>query len=65
MKKPAKEIKLPPALPRPSQYQCFRCDGTGRLCDICGESPKACCCEKDGIGDPTYSDCQDCGGKGR
>lgn len=49
---------LPPERPRPSR--CFRCDGTGRLCDICGESPTACRCSP-----PTFSDCQDCGGHGR
>jgi hypothetical protein len=26
---------------------CFRCDGTGELCDVCGEAMDACLCEED------------------
>ena len=26
---------------------CFRCDGTGLICDRCGESEAACSCEDD------------------
>lgn len=26
------------------QPMCFRCDGHGVLCDVCGESPDACQC---------------------
>lgn len=30
---------------------CFRCDGAGELCDVCGESPDACIClEEDSEG---------------
>lgn len=41
------------------QRRCFRCDGTGLICDICGESEAACNCLNEGE-DPTYSDCEDC-----
>lgn len=40
--------------------RCFRCDGHGFICDICGESEVACKCEE-----PTFSDCSDCGGTGK
>lgn len=41
--------------------KCFRCDGTGQICDECGESEAACQCE----GDHDFSDCEDCGGTGK
>ena len=40
--------------------KCFRCDGTGELCNICGESDLACQCE-DGF---DGYDCEDCNGSG-
>jgi hypothetical protein len=43
--------------------KCFLCDGTGLICDICGESEAACECEENGD-EPTYSECEDCGGTG-
>ncbi len=43
---------------------CFRCDGSGLICDVCGESKIACTCEADGGEEPQYSDCQDCDGSG-
>jgi len=54
-------------LNRPREKQsmsCFRCDGTGLICDICGESESACTCEKEGK-EPTYSECEDCEGTGK
>jgi hypothetical protein len=51
--------------------QCFNCDGTGQLCDICGESSKACGCEPDEIDahvaeyDEQYSVCPHCNGTGK
>jgi hypothetical protein len=43
--------------------KCFRCDGTGQICDICGESEAACRCLEDGE-EPTFSPCEDCHGTG-
>ncbi len=54
-----------PAAPRPKVSRCFRCDGTGFLCDICGEAPDACRCEQDGLGVPSQSACEDCAGTGK
>jgi len=48
----------------PVPTNCFRCDGTGNLCNICGESERACSCEDDGE-EPTYFECTDCDGTGR
>ncbi len=25
---------------------CFRCDGSGTICDVCGEAPEACHCPR-------------------
>ena len=40
--------------------KCFRCDGTGEICSICGESGEACGCEED----ERFEGCPDCGGTG-
>lgn len=37
---------------------CFRCDGTKRICNICGESGRACRCEEE-----DFSECPDCAPK--
>ncbi len=34
---------------------CFRCDGTKRICNICGESGRACRCEEE-----DFAECPDC-----
>ncbi len=34
---------------------CFRCDGTKRICNICGESGAACDCEEE-----NFNECPDC-----
>ena len=39
---------------------CFRCDGNGKLCNVCGESERACKCDE---GFDPY-ECPDCNGKG-
>lgn len=36
---------------------CFRCDGSKRICNICGESGRACDCEEE-----DFSECPDCCG---
>jgi hypothetical protein len=41
--------------------RCFRCNGSGRQCNVCGESLGACECE-DG---PEEVECPDCKGKGK
>lgn len=38
---------------------CFRCDGTEEICDICGESSAACTCGAEGE-EPTFSPCPEC-----
>lgn len=42
---------------------CFECNGTGQMCDVCGEAENACFCDADE--DATYSDCEACGGTGQ
>lgn len=44
---------------------CFICNGTGSICDRCGEAQNACGCgaEADDAGE--FSDCKDCNGTGR
>ena len=49
-----------PINPERVASQCFRCDGTGGVCNICGESERAC-----GCGDETaIVECSDCKGTG-
>ncbi len=60
-----KDERLAEGLKKLGRSSCFRCDGTGQLCDTCGESPNACSCERDGLGVPSFSSCADCGGNGR
>lgn len=44
----------------PVSHRCFACDGTGQVCNGCGEAEGACVCmEKD------FDDCTACGGSGR
>lgn len=41
--------------------KCFRCDGSGEICNVCGETEAICRCEdefEDG-------ECPDCGGTGK
>ena len=40
---------------------CFDCNGTGQMCDVCGEAENACHCDD---GEQALSDCQVCGGDG-
>jgi len=44
--------------------RCFRCDGTGKLCEVCGETESV--CEGD-EGDHDYVEgpCEDCKGTGK
>lgn len=44
-------------------YRCLPCGGTGRVCDLCGDSDAVCRCVDVG-GKPTYSDCAECVGAG-
>ena len=47
-----------------AKRRCFICDGTGLMCDVCGESEAACDCGEDGGDLPAYSDCENCKGTG-
>lgn len=38
---------------------CFMCDGSGQMCNICGEAEPVCSCEK-----LDFRDCEDCEGTG-
>ena len=33
----------------PKELVCFFCDGSGEICNICGESPEACECSVEDI----------------
>jgi hypothetical protein len=50
--------------PAPAKAKCFRCDGTGLICDTCGESEAVCGCLKSGLSE-SFSDCTDCTGTGK
>ena len=41
--------------------ECFRCDGSGEICDECGETEVICPC---GAGFQS-GECPDCGGTGK
>lgn len=43
------------------ESKCFRCDGSKKICNICGDSILACECE-DGAEE---IDCPDCNGTGK
>jgi len=42
------------------QRPCFMCNGTGQMCDICGEAENVCDCDDEAI----LVDCSDCEGSG-
>ncbi len=51
--------------------RCFLCDGTGKMCNICGESKLACSCTPGEVeeylaknGGEQFADCPDCEGLG-
>jgi len=44
-----------------AESKCFTCDGTGEMCDCCGESTAVCECRDDGILTTT---CPACKGSG-
>ncbi len=56
-----KKDDIPPARPP----KCFMCDGTGKLCPVCGEPEKACHCGEDFGSTPAMDDCPDCSGTGK
>lgn len=45
-----------------SKRNCFTCNGTGVMCDFCGEASDACHCDDDG--DSEVRDCDECLGTG-
>lgn len=40
---------------------CFMCNGTGSMCDVCGEAEGVCSCPLD---EQELADCPDCDGTG-
>jgi hypothetical protein len=61
----AKKKKAPEPAPEPEKTgqrrPCFSCDGTGNMCDECGESEAVCECEEE---DKQTSPCSECNGHG-
>lgn len=49
-----------------TEKPCFECNGTGLMCDCCGEAENVCCCEDEpgSMGKPHCSDCECCEGTG-
>jgi hypothetical protein len=50
-----------------NKKKCLRCDGTGQVCDVCGESEAACTCNEEENGEvvnTTFGECPDCKGAG-
>lgn len=43
----------------PEKRACFQCDGTGQMCNICGESESACECDEE-----DFFTCPNCKGSG-
>lgn len=61
--------KAKPAEPEKEQADCCRCDGTGQLCNECGESAAVCTsagcgCDTDSEDEAGYYDCDECKGTG-
>ena len=54
----SKKKKEKPA--KRGKSKCFRCDGTGTICNECGESEGACKCDA-----MSLDDCPDCKGTGK
>lgn len=66
--KGAKAQKVAPAA-KPKDAKCLRCDGTGEICQVCGESAVLCegTCKIDADDEDTcsYEACPDCEGTGK
>jgi len=46
---------------------CSICNGTGMICDVCGDPEGACTCLENGLEEGVihaFSDCESCEGKG-
>ena len=46
---------------------CFICNGTGEMCDVCGEAENTCLCdthEREAGNPQTFSPCEFCDGTG-
>jgi hypothetical protein len=53
---------------KPKETNCFRCDGTGELCNGCGESAAHCvdsCPDEDNGLAVGFYECPDCKGTGK
>ncbi len=55
-----KDEKIIGVVPIMVEKPCFVCDGTGTMCNICGESQSVCDCDEEN----TYQ-CENCNGTGR
>lgn len=60
------------AAKKQKQTQCFRCDGTGQICNICGESEMACDCDSTQVENyqkehdmDQFDNCEYCKGTGK
>ena len=61
-RKRAKKAATRPDKRGEKPFRCFRCDGTGQVCDTCGESEIACACAP---ASTRNSACEDCKGAGK
>lgn len=58
-KKPKTKKKVKPVVKPMKQVYCFICDGTGEMCNSCGEAEGTCDC-----GDYDFQECANCAGTG-
>lgn len=47
-----------------AKSQCFRCNGSGVICNYCGEAEGACACDEPDPEAEQWGDCPDCEGTG-
>jgi hypothetical protein len=69
MAKKKKPDPKPQPQPQPDptpvpERACFACDGTGQMCNICGESERVCRCEDEEGDYPDFRACKNCEGTG-
>jgi hypothetical protein len=50
-----RKVEEPVLIARLRARGCFRCDGSGLICNICGESAQACRCDEE-----NFAECPDC-----
>lgn len=57
---PKKKVKAKPEIKQ--KRPCFQCNGTGQMCDSCGEAENVTACEEGGH--PSLDKCDSCKGSG-